>query len=536
MRLSQQLLFQFSFQVSINQPFAPAHDDAHDLLLRRLAAVEFADKGALVHDADAVTDPEQLRHFRRDHDNGLAGIGKLVDDAIDLVLGADVDTAGRFVQNQDFRIGEQPFRQHHLLLIAAGQVAGSLIDIGATDAHAVAIIVRHPQLLDVVDDAAGRDTAEIGKRDVLAHVVGEQEAELLAVFGDVGKAGVDGAADGREVDLAAVQGSAAGNLAAPGAAEQAHGEFGAPGAHQPGDADDLAAADMEVDILDDLPTRMQRMIDRPVLDLQYGLADVRLALREAMLEVAIHHFADDAILLDRAGLAIHRIHGATVAQHGDAVGDTRHLVELVRDQDRGHALGAELKQKIEQRRTVAFVEACGRLVENQEAHLLGKRLGDLHQLLLADPDIGNQRVRRLIEPHFRQQLLRELVDLVVVYHAEPRRRAGDKNIICDRKQRDQRELLMNDDDAESFVLIDVAKMPLLAVIDDAAVITAAGIDTAQHLHQGRLAGAVLAHQSMDLALPDGEIDVAQRLHAGEGFADTVHFEQCSHSNSLQTWR
>jgi len=94
---------------------------------------------------------------------------------------------------------------------------------------------------------------------------------------------------------------------------------------------------------------------------------------------------------------------------------------------------------------------------------------------------------------------------------------------------------MNDDDAERLGLIDVAEMPLLAVIDDAAVITAAGIDTAQHLHQGRLAGTVLADQSMDLALPDGEIDVAQRLHAGEGFADTAHFEQCSHSNSLQTW-
>ena len=38
-------------------------------------------------------------------------------------------------------------------------------------------------------------------------------------------------------------------------------------------------------------------------------------------------------------------------------------------------------------------------------HLLGQRLGDLHQLLLADPDIGDQRVRRLIEAHLRQQLL-----------------------------------------------------------------------------------------------------------------------------------
>src|SRR6267143_3486070 len=257
MCLSQQLLFQFSFQVSIDQPFALAHDDAHDFLLRRLAAIEFADKSAFVHDVDAVTDPEQLRHFRRDHDDRLAGVGELVDDAIDLVLGADVDTAGRFVQDQDFRIGEQPFRQHHFLLIAAGQVAGSLINIGAADAHAIAIIARHPQLPDIVDDPAGRDAAEIGKRDVLAHVVGEQEAELLAVFGDVGKAGVDGAADGREVDLAAVQGSAAGNLAAPGAADPAHGELGAAGAHQPGDADVLAAAYMDIVLLDYLPIRLQ---------------------------------------------------------------------------------------------------------------------------------------------------------------------------------------------------------------------------------------------------------------------------------------
>ena len=248
-----------------------------------------------------------------------------------------------------------------------------------------------------------------------------------------------------------------------------------------------------------------------------------------MLEVAIHHLADDAVLLDRAGLAIQRIDGAAVAQHGDAVGDPRHLVELVRDQDRGHAVGAELEQEIEQRRAVAFVEAGGRLVENQKAHLLGQRLGDLHQLLLADPDIGDQRVRRLIEPDFRQQLLRPPVDRVAIDHAEPRRRVGNEDILGDREQRDQRQLLMNDDDAERLGIVDVAEVPLLAVIDDAAVIAAVRIDAAQHLHQGRLAGAVLAHQGMDLALPDGEIDVVQRLHAGEGFADAAHFEQCGHS-------
>src|SRR6476661_1201476 len=289
MRLSRQLLFQSSLQASINQLFALAHDDAHDFFLRCLGALELADKNARVHDTDAVTDPEQFWHFRRDHNDSLAGIGELVDDAIDLVLGADVDTAGRFIENQDFRIGKQPFRQHYLLLVAAGQVAGCLIDVGAADAHAVAIIARHLQLLDIIDDAADRNTVEIGQCDVLADIVGEQEAELLAVLGDIGKTGVDGAADGREVDFAAVQHGATSDLAAPGTAEQAHGEFGAPSAHQACDADDLAPTNLKVDILDDLPIRMQRMIGRPVLDLEHHLADIGFALRKAVLEVTVHH-------------------------------------------------------------------------------------------------------------------------------------------------------------------------------------------------------------------------------------------------------
>ena len=73
-----------------------------------------------------------------------------------------------------------------------------------------------------------------------------------------------------------------------------------------------------------------------------------------MREVAIHHAADDAVLLDRLGPAIDAFDGAAVAQHRDAVGDAGHLVQLVRDQDRGHALLPERDQKVEQRGAVGF--------------------------------------------------------------------------------------------------------------------------------------------------------------------------------------
>ena len=55
----------------------------------------------------------------------------------------------------------------------------------------------------------------------------------------------------------------AGDLAAVGPAEDAHGELGAPRPHQPGDADDLALADVEVDAVDHLPVGVDRGDGRP---------------------------------------------------------------------------------------------------------------------------------------------------------------------------------------------------------------------------------------------------------------------------------
>ena len=96
-----------------------------------------------------------------------------------------------------------------------------------------------------------------------------------------------------------------------------------PGAHQPGDADDLAAPDVQVDVLDHLPIG-GGADDRPTSPRtsNTGLADLRLALadsgrpwsRPTMLRMIRSS-------LDRLGPAIERVDGAAVAQHGDAVGD-----------------------------------------------------------------------------------------------------------------------------------------------------------------------------------------------------------------------
>ena len=52
----------------------------------------------------------------------LAARGQFVDEAIDILLGADVDAARRVVQKEHVGIDQQPAGQQYLLLIAPAQV------------------------------------------------------------------------------------------------------------------------------------------------------------------------------------------------------------------------------------------------------------------------------------------------------------------------------------------------------------------------------------------------------------------------------
>ena len=54
-----------------------------------------------------------------------------------------------------------------------------------------------------------------------------------------------------------------------------------------------------------------------------------------------------------------------------------------------------------------------------------------------------------------------------------------------------------------------------ALVDDLALVGAVGVDPGQHLHQGRLPGAVLAADGVHLAALDGQVDVLQCLDPGK---------------------
>src|SRR5471032_1912223 len=153
---------------------------------------DFGHQLAFAHDQHAVARADDFRQLTGDHHNANAGQRQLIDDAVDLGLGADVHAPRWFVEDQHMRLDLQQPRQQHFLLVAAAQ--GADIDLArrhpdrqrldriigalpavATVQHAACVRVRH----------TGADV------DVVGHAHVEEQALGLAVFGEVHHAGAD---------------------------------------------------------------------------------------------------------------------------------------------------------------------------------------------------------------------------------------------------------------------------------------------------------------------------------------------------------
>ena len=88
---------------------------------------------AFAHDDDAVAHAQDFGQLRRDHDDRLAFPSELVHQGVDFALGPDVDAARGLVENEDVAVADEPFRDDHLLLVAAGQVPQQLLQGGRLD-------------------------------------------------------------------------------------------------------------------------------------------------------------------------------------------------------------------------------------------------------------------------------------------------------------------------------------------------------------------------------------------------------------------
>ena len=146
-----------------------------------------------------------------------------------------------------------------------------------------------------------------------------------------------------------------------------------------------------------------------------------------------------------------------------------------------------------------FVQRRRGLVQDEELDRLVQRLGDFHQLLLADADFLDGGVRVLAQPHPGQQFGGAGPGLGPVDHAALGGLVAQEDVLRDGQFRDQREFLVDDHDAGVLAGPDVLELLDLVLVDDVAGVAAVRVDAREHLHQRGFAGAVLTADGVDLA-------------------------------------
>ena len=161
-------------------------------------------------------------------------------------------------------------------------------------------------------------------------------------------------------------------------------------ARDAGDADDLALADRERNVVRRAVSR-----DRPttVEPIDFEGPDVRRAAsacssgRTTSISRPTMRAASE---LQRGRRGVDSRDRPAAAQHRYAVGDGLDLVELVRDEDDGLALLGHRAERLEERFGLLRSEHGGRLVHDQDARLAVERLQDLDALLLADRELPDR--------------------------------------------------------------------------------------------------------------------------------------------------
>ena len=175
--------------------------------------------------------------------------------------------------------------------------------------------------------------------------------------------------------------------------EQTLHQLGALGTDQTRNAEDLALADIEVDMAEALG------VDRgKILDLKDDLTGRVAARRVEVRQLTADHLGDDHIGGQFLGLPGADI--LAIAHDRDFVADAKNFVHLVADVDDGDALGAQLVHDGEQRLDLGRRQRGGRLVEDQHLAVCGDRLGDLNQLHLGNAQGSELCVRIIIQVDF----------------------------------------------------------------------------------------------------------------------------------------
>ena len=218
--------------------------------------------------------------------------------------------------------------------------------------------------------------------------------------------------------------------------------------------------------------------------------------------------------VDRIGIDVHRrsdLHDFARAHDHDAVGERHRLLLVVGHEDEGAlerlvqpvAFGAQLAPQL-------GIEARERLVEQEGRGLRDQRARQRHPLRLAARALARHLVEQMRDVHHLGDLAHALRPLLGRHalHAQP-----ELDVLPHRLVREQGMGLEHHAEPAVARLEVVDHAPV-----DADLARARVLEAGDHAQGRGLAAARRTHQHDELAILDGQADVAHRDHAAERLA------------------
>jgi len=456
---------------------------------------------ATAHDGDAIAGAEEFGKITRDHEYGFPGYGELVDEAVDVLLGTDVDAARGFVEEEDVGVVAKEAGEGDLLLVAAGEIADALARAGGADAEA------GDPLRAVAGERGWAEKArEGGEREVVFDGEVEREAFDLAIFAEEtdllapaeerrGGAGVGADADGAVADR--IEGK-----------ERAE-EFAAAGTDEAGDAEDLTTAEFD-------GSGGGFLRAGEIADLEDGFARSADGASVEFVDLASDHE-----LGELGGRGVGGAAGGdadAIAEDGVAIGERLHFLEEVGDVDDGFALIAEVADEGEEFFRIRLTETAGGLVEDENAAAEGEGARDFDELLFGDAEAaGGDGERDVGAAEIGEGAGGEIARGAEIEERAAVGLGAEDDVFGDAEVGRDGEFLVNGDDAGAAGVEGIARGERSAVELERAGV--GRVNAGEDFHEGGFAGAVFADERVDLTGGNVEVDAGKGGGGAEAFVD-----------------
>ena len=356
------------------------------------------ESAAPMHQRDAVAAFGLVHEMGRDEDGDAFPARKLQDQAPEIVAGLRIDAGGRLVQDQDFWPVQTGGGELQALALAQRQLAGQGIgDARELEALECSLDARlHLRGFDAIELRVQREVGPhrqlLIEREALRHVADLQpRCDVLRL---------DRSAE--QLGLAFAGGQQAG--------QHLHGR-GLAGAVRAEEAEDLAALDAEARMIDrdeiaEPPRQSFGDDGRRAVMLHAG----RDRERRRQRPIAAMPQGDIGSIEMRGTRRGDDLPGAARRQHATLV-DRDQLVEAFRlfhiggryQHGHGRPIGADLRDQLPELAARERIDACRRLVEDQQIGIVHQRAAETELLLHAAGKLAGRPVGKRREPGRREQ-------------------------------------------------------------------------------------------------------------------------------------